>query len=115
MRRGDIRLADPDPALGNETAKRRPVVLVSNDEANATAARLRRGVVTVIPVTSNVRRVYPFQVLLSAATTGLRVDSKAQAEQVRSISVERLGRSLGRVPATSMSEIDNALRLHLKL
>jgi len=37
------------------------------------------------------RRVYPFHVFLDAEATGLRVDSKAQAEQVRSIAVERLG------------------------
>jgi mRNA interferase MazF len=58
---------------------------------NAMAARLQRGVVTVAPITSNVQRVFSFQVLLPAQSTGLRIDSKAQAEQVRSISVERLG------------------------
>jgi mRNA interferase MazF len=67
------------------------VVVVSNDRMNAMAARLQRGVVTVAPITSNVQRVFSFQVLLPAQSTGLRIDSKAQAEQVRSISVERLG------------------------
>jgi mRNA interferase MazF len=88
---------------------------VSNDRANATADRLRRGVVTVVPVTSNVARVFPFQVLLRANATGLRVDSKAQAEQVRSVTVERIGPVLGRVPAQVMAEVDEALRLHLQL
>ena len=72
-------------------------MIVSNDNANATAARLGRGVVTVVPVTSNTTRVFPFQVLLPAAETGIHVDSKAQAEQVRSVSVERLGRVIGRL------------------
>jgi len=75
-------------------------VIVSNDNANATAARLGRGVVTVVPVTSNTTRVFPFQVLLHAAETGIHVDSKAQAEQVRSVSVERLGRVIGRLSTT---------------
>jgi mRNA interferase MazF len=115
MRRGEVRLVDLDPARGQEASKRRPAVIVSNDRANATAERLRRGVVTVVPVTSNVTRVYPFQTLLPAARTGLRVDSKAQAEQVRSVAVERLGAVLGRIPADVMAELDDALRLHLQL
>ncbi|HLY66553.1 MAG TPA: type II toxin-antitoxin system PemK/MazF family toxin, partial [Chloroflexota bacterium] len=112
MLRGDIRLVDFNPARGSEANKRRPAVIVSNDGANATATRLRRGVVTVVPVTSNVYRVYPFQTLLPAAATGLARDSKAQAEQIRSITVERIGRELGRVPGDLMAHIDDALRVH---
>lgn len=90
-------------------------MIVSNDNANATAARLGRGVVTVVPVTSNTTRVFPFQVLLPAAETGIHVDSKAQAEQVRSVSVERLGRVIGRLSTHLMAELDDALRVHLQL
>jgi len=115
MRRGEVRLTDLDPARGSEADKQRPAILVSNDRANATAARLGRGVVTVVPLTSNVTRVFPFQVLLPAELTGLRVDSKAQAEQVRSIAVERLGPVLGRLPASVMGHLEEALRLHLQL
>jgi mRNA interferase MazF len=115
MQRGEIRLVDFDPARGSEARKRRPAVIVSNDRANSTAARLGRGVVTVVPVTSNTERVFPFQALLTATATGLRQDSKAQAEQVRSIAVERLGAVLGRVPAEIMGQLDDALRLHLQL
>ncbi|MBC7631064.1 type II toxin-antitoxin system PemK/MazF family toxin, partial [Aeromicrobium sp.] len=64
--------------------------------ANSIAARVGRGVVTVVPVTSNTDRIFPSQTFLPAAATGLRQDSKAQAEQVRSIAVERLGAVLGR-------------------
>src|SRR5436305_1611447 len=81
MRRGDITLVDLEPGRGAEANKLRPAVIVSNDGANATAARLGRGVITVVPVTTNVQRVYSFQVLLPGADTGLRADSKAQAEQ----------------------------------
>jgi mRNA interferase MazF len=115
MRRGEIRLVDLDPVRGSGSSKRHPAVIVSNDSANATAARLRRGVVTVVPVTSNVSRVLPFQVLLPSEAVGLRVDSKAQAEQVRSVSVERIGPAVGRVPAPVMAQLDDALRLHLQL
>lgn len=115
MRRGEIRLTDLDPAQGSEANKRRPSIIVSNDRANATADRLGRGVVTVVPVTSNVARVFPFQVLLPAHDTGLPVDSKAQAEQVRSVTIQRLGPVLGQLPASLVEELDRALRLHLQL
>ena len=115
MRRGDIVAVSLDPARGSEASKTRPAVVVSNDAANATATRLRRGVVTVVPITSNVARVYPFQVLLRAGQTGLREDSKAQAEQVRSVAVERIGKQIGRLPAAALAELDGALRVHLAL
>jgi mRNA interferase MazF len=115
MRRGEVRLADLDPVRGSEANKRRPSLIVSNDRANAAAERLGRGVVTVVPITSNIARVFPFQVMLPAAASGLRVDSKAQAEQMRSIAVERLGPALGQIPASLMAELDRALRLHLQL
>ena len=72
MRRGEIRWVDLDPVRGAESSKRRPAVIVSNDGANATANRLGRGVVTVVPVTSNTERIHPFQVLLTSESTGLR-------------------------------------------
>lgn len=115
MLRGEIRLVDLEPVRGSEAGKRRPAVIVSNDRANSVAARLGRGVVTVVPVTSNADRIFPFQALLPAGTTGLRQDSKAQAEQVRSIAVERIGAVLGVAPAEVMAHLDDALRLHLQL
>lgn len=115
MLRGEIRLVDLEPARGSEANKRRPAVVVSNDRANSVAARLGRGVVTIVPIISNTSRIFPFQALLPGAVTGLRQDSKAQADQVRSISIERLGAVLGRVPSDVMAQIDDALRLHLAL
>ena len=115
MRRGDIWLVDLAVPRGAEAAHRRPAVIVSNDGANATAPRLGRGVVTVVPITSNVVQVYPFQVELPSRACGLPRDSKAQAEQVRSVAVERLDTRIGRVPSTLMDRIGDALRLHLDL
>lgn len=115
MLRGEIRLVDLDPVRPGEAGKRRPAIIVSNDRANSVAARLGRGAVSVVPITSNVAAVYPFQVTMPSGETGLRVDSKAQAEQVRAVSVERIGRVLGVVPNDRMRDLDAALRLHLQL
>jgi mRNA interferase MazF len=115
MQRGEVRMVDFEPARGAEANKRRPAIIVSNDEANSTAAQIGRGVLTVVPVTSNVDRVYPFQVLLPSGAGGLPHDSKAQAEQVRSIDAERVGALLGSLPDRLMASLDEALRLHLAL
>src|ERR1039458_1116608 len=97
MRRGEIVTVSLDPARGSEATKTRPAVVVSNDAANATATRLGRGVVTVVPVTSNTARVYLFQVLLPARETGLPHASKAQAGQGPSVAVETGGQRAGPV------------------
>jgi mRNA interferase MazF len=115
VRRGEIWQVDLDPVRGSEADKHRPAIVVSNDAANSTAEQLGRGVVTVVPVSSNLRRVYPFQVLLPADETGLRVDSKALAEQVRSVDAQRLVQRVATVPLHLMAALDDALRLHLAL
>ncbi|KQX61596.1 type II toxin-antitoxin system PemK/MazF family toxin [Angustibacter sp. Root456] len=115
MRRGEIRYADLEPARGSEAGKVRPVVVVSNNGANAAAAARGRGVVTIVPLTSNVDRVFDFQVLVPAVASGLPRDSKAQTEQVRSIDVRRLGPSVGALPSQLVVELGHALRLHLGL
>lgn len=113
--RGRIHAVDLDPVRGSEANKRRPAVVVSNDAANATAYRLGRGVITVVPLTSILARVLPFQVLLPASATGLTRDSKARAEQVRAVAVERIGPQIGVVPGALLEALDDALRLHLDL
>jgi mRNA interferase MazF len=115
VRRGEIRLVDLEPARGAEADKRRPAIVVTNDGANTRAERLGRGVLTVVPLTSNVTRIYSFQVLLPAAATGLRVDSKAQAEQVRSLDIGRIGDVMGEVPDDLLERVDEAVRVHLAL
>ena len=90
-------------------------MIVSNDGANSSAERIGRGVITVVPVTSSIERVYPFQVLLPAAASGLTSDSKAQAEQVRPVAVERVGALVGALTPDLLAALDEALRLHLAL
>jgi mRNA interferase MazF len=115
MHRGEICLVDPDPTRGAEANKRRPAVIVSNDRANSWAERLGRGIVTVVPVTSNTDHVDPFQVLLPASATGLDRDSKAQAEQLRSVAVECVGRPVGMLTTELSAALDEPMRLHFAL
>lgn len=115
MRRGDIYWVDLEPVRGSESNKVRPAVIISNDAANRAAERSGRGVVTVVPITSNTDRIFPFQVLLPAAECGLDKDSKAQAEQIRSVAIARLRHRAGTVPRGLLAELDEALRIHLAL
>jgi mRNA interferase MazF len=115
MQRGDVFMVDLDPSRDSESNKVRPVVIVSNNAANRSAERNGRGVIAVVPVTSNTARVYAFQVLLAAGEAGLPGESKARAEQVRSIDYERLRHRLGAVEPASLKRLDEALRIHLAL
>lgn len=67
----------------------------------------------LVSVTCFVKRVYPSQVPVPAADTGLPRDSRDQAEQVRAVSVDRVAERIGTVPAELMLEVDEALGLHL--
>ena len=115
MRRGDVVWVDLDPVRDSEANKRRPAVVVSNDGANRAAQGAGSGVITVVPVTTSTARVYPFQVLLPARSCGLTKKSKAQAEQIRSISVQRVAGTAGRLTSALLSELDRAIRVHLSL
>jgi mRNA interferase MazF len=111
MKRGEIYLATLDPVLGSEVAKRRPVIIVSNDLHNRKAP-----VVTVVPLTSNVAKVYPFEVFVSQDASGLTKNSKAMPQQIRSISKQRItGNALGQLSDEIMVLIEAALKLHLDL
>lgn len=120
MRRGDVVVVSLDAAQPSEASKARPCVLVSNDGANTIATRLGRGVVTVVPITSQVERVYsnfetPVLDAEDFATMGLLAPSKIQAAQVRAVSVSRIRGTIGRCPAGVLAALDDALRFHLSL
>lgn len=112
MKRGEIYFADLDPTIGAETQKRRPVLIVSNNANNKVATTI-----TIIPITSNVKKIYPFEVLLESRITGLPKDSKAQCHQIRTISKLRIFKSLpaGCIPAQRMRKIEEALKIHLDI
>jgi len=111
MKRGDIYYANLSPVMGSEMGKRRPVLIVSNDISNSAATT-----VTILPLTSNVICVYPFEVLLNPEISGLTKPSKVQAQQVRTISKQRItGEVLGSLNEEMMVLINAALQLHLGL
>lgn len=111
MKRGEIYYANLSPAVGSEMDKRRPVLIVSNDINNRAATT-----VTILPITSNISRVYPFEVLLNPDDSGLPKSSKVQAQQVRTVSKQRIeGEPLGVLSEELMQLVDAALELHLGL
>ena len=110
-RRGDIFWVNLDPTIGTEIRKKRPGIILSNDAANK-----RYHQVTVIPLTSqNIQSVEPFQVFLGKDETGLSKDSKALAEQIRTISKLRLGSRVGPISSEKVKEIERAVKIHLDL
>ena len=111
MKRGEIFIANLDLTIGSEIRKKRPVLIISNDANNRASST-----VTVVPITSNIKKVYPFEVLLETKETGLPKHSKAQCHQVRTISKMRIqGRKIGLASKQVMLKINSAMKLHLHL
>jgi Growth inhibitor len=109
MKRGEIYYANLSPTVGSEIDKRRPVLVVSNDANNRAA-----NTVTILPITSNVTRVYPFEVLLNPEDSGLSKPPKVQAQQVRTISKQRItSDAVGSLSEEIMQLVNAALKLHL--
>jgi mRNA interferase MazF len=111
MNRGDIYFAELDPTIGSEIKKKRPVLIVSNNGNNKAAST-----VTIVPLTSNITHIYPFEVLLNEVESSLSKASKAQCQQIRTISKLRLAeKRAGKINQPLMAKIDAALKLHLAL
>ena len=109
MKRGEIYYANLSPTVGSEIDKRRPVLVVSNDANNRAA-----NTVTILPITSNVTRVYPFEILLNPEDSGLSKPSKVQAQQVRTISKQRItSDAVGSLSEEIMQLVNAAIKLHL--
>ena len=109
MKRGEIYFANLNPTVGSEIKKKRPVLIVSNNANNKTAST-----VTIVPITSNTTKVYPFEVLLEIKDCGLSKRSKAQCHQIRTISKIRIeGKKAGLASKDVMTKINAALKLHL--
>jgi len=112
--RGEIWRVNLDPHIGPEAAKTRPALIVGR-RALAEHAMTNEGTVTVVPLTTNTKNVFDFQVLIPSGDSGLSGDSKAQAEQVRTISTERLVGREGGVSAEISAAVDEAIRVYLGL
>ena len=111
IKRGEIYLAALDPVVGKEISKTRPVVIVSNDKNNEFS-----GTVTVLPITSkNLKRIYPFEVILPKGSGNLPKDSKIKADQIRTLDKSRIMSRVGRLDKTQIDEIENATKIHLSL
>jgi len=111
MQRGEIYFADLNPTIGSEINKIRPVLIISNNSNNKAS-----DTVTIIPITSNTNKVFPFEVLLESNHTGLPKQSKAQCHQIRTISKRRTQESIaGQVNQHTIEKIEYAIKLHLDL
>lgn len=110
LRRGDIAFIDFAPARDSEANYTRPAIVITNNQANAVAP-----VVSVIPLTSNLERIYPMQLFLASSRTGLDRDSKAQVELLRHVALSRVRNVIAYVPEDLMRELDNKLKDHLAL
>lgn len=109
-KRGEVWFVELDPVVGHEQGRRRPALVVSSNQLNASRAEL----VTVLPITTKDRKI-SLRVHLKPPNGGVARDSWVITEQVRTVSRERLQRCLGSVSAREMSQVENALRIFLDL
>jgi len=110
IKRGEVFLVNFDPTVGAEVKKSRPAVVVSNDINNAHSP-----IISIAPITSNVTRVYSFEVEIPAGTSGLKALSKVMVNQTRAVDKIRLIKKIGQLPTPIMPAIDQALKLHYDL
>ncbi len=108
--RGEIWEVDLDPTVGREQAGRRPALIVSDNALN----RSPRGLVVVIPITGTARGL-PTHIPVIPPEGGTTKPSVIMAEQVRSVSKDRLVRRYGMVTPATMGQVDQILRLVLGL
>lgn len=106
--RGDIYLVNLDPTIGGEIKKTRPAMIISNNINNKHSLT-----VTVLPITSNVKKVFPFELVLPAKNIGLVKDSKLKCDQIRTIDKSRLIKFLGHVPDNLMRNVEQSVCNHL--
>jgi mRNA interferase MazF len=106
MTRGSIWWVEFDPAVGSEIHKTRPAIIVSNDIANKYLTR-----VVVVPLTSNVSRLYPGE----AVVTVNGVKNKAMSDQIMSADKSRLKNKIGKLSESDMCSLDTALKIFLSL
>jgi mRNA interferase MazF len=110
IRRGDIYWVKLDPIEGSEIGKTRPAVVISNNINNEFA-----DTVTVLPITSSIGKVYPFEVFIKKGIANIPSDSKVKANQIRTADKSRLKDLIGTIPDTIVRDIEKATKIHLDL
>jgi mRNA interferase MazF len=106
MKRGEIWWINFDPSVGGEIQKRRPAIIISNDSSNKHLNRLQ-----VIPLSSQVQKVYPCECLL--VINGQKL--KALADQITTVSKTRIGQFYGNITREQMLKIKQIIFLQLVL
>ena len=97
--RGDIRWADLDPVRGREQSDRRPVLVISQDVFNECSGTAIALALTSQPPTAGFPLTYPLP------SAGLPKPSWVKISQIRTLSVERLGETLGSVQLEDLDQI----------
>src|SRR5437763_1434760 len=108
--RGEVWLADLDPARGHEQAGRRPVLVMSEDTYNRGPSELA----IILPLTSTLRNV-AIHVQVRPPEGGLKVTSRVLCDAVPSVSLERFGPRLGAVSPATMAAVEEKLRILMRL
>ncbi len=101
--RGDIRWADLNPVRGREQAGIRPVLILSHDIFNE-----RSGTVIAVAITSQPQRA-GFPLTLELETIDLPKRSWVKISQIRTLTVERIGKRIGRVTPEELDQIVEGL------
>jgi mRNA interferase MazF len=93
MDQGDIYLINLDPVVHTEVGKTRPGMIISVNAMNRYSPRL-----IIAPITSNIGKIYPFEVFVPSGPAGLKKDSKIMLDQIRSLDKRRLVKQIGTAP-----------------